>query len=318
MRKNPKELLLIITAMSGYLEYGDASSLFKSISNRNRVIKECKNANYIAISSSKGLRTIHLRSDGKKYVREHYPEVSVYEYYTGDLDAKKRRCVIGKALCHMALMEIPVGEQNEGCYFKLKMDGAGTDRGYRTGRMVGIYSTPYTDYMTYQLAEAGIRWNDRREASQAALIHAKRKKEVGMLVLAKGMSALAEILENTDLTEAEKMYRRSKGTLRVHLGDNNMPFYYIPVTDVQTATLELKILGDMEIRNLLESTFGQEGENVLIPINVRKLYGLYKEPHPKVVYVLESHEEYVRGLLERHQVIGIPVDGLRDAITKEE
>ena len=114
------------------------------------------------------------------------------------------------------------------------------------------------------------------------------------------------------------MYRRSKGTLRIYLGDNTMPVYYIPVTDAQIAALELKILGDTEIRNLLETTFGQEGENVLIPLNVRKLYGLFKEPHPRVVYVLEPHEEYVRGLLEKHQVIGIPVDGLWDAITKEE
>ena len=218
----------------------------------------------------------------------------------------------------MVQMGIVIGEQKEGCYFKLKMDGAGEDRGYRTGRMVGIYSTPDTDYMTYQLSDAGIRWNDRREASQAALIQAKRKKDVAMLILAEGKNALKEILHNTELTEAEKAYRRSRGTLRIHLSGSQMSVYFVHLELMEAAALEMKLLGDDDTKIILESVFGREQESALIPIDVRKLYGLYKDAGRKTVYVLEQYEEFIDTLLPQHEIIGVPVDGLLDVLQKEE
>ena len=157
MNKRPKDLLLIITAMAGYVAYEDASKLFQSISNRNRVIGELKKAGYISVISAKGLRTINLLKPAREYVRNRYPDLLIYEHYTGDFETKKRRCIVGKLLVHLSLMGISITDKERDCCFILKMDGAGSDRGYRMGRMVGIYSTPDMAYMTYQLGDQGIR-----------------------------------------------------------------------------------------------------------------------------------------------------------------
>ena len=317
MNKRPKELLLIITAMAGYLAYEDAGRLFQSISNRNRVIRELKEAGYISVISSKGLRTINLLKPAREHVRNWYPDLLIYEHYTGDLETKKRRCTVGKLLTNMSLMGISITKKDKDSLFLLKMDGAGSDRGYRNGRMVGIYSTPDMAYMTYQLGSQGIRWNDRREMSQATLTYAKLKKETGMLIVSDTLEVLLEILQNTDLPEREKRIRNSAGTQRIHLSGHQLPVYFVCTENINAASLEMKILADLQTQEMFQSIFGSLGESVLIPFDLRKLYGLWKETIRQTVYVQECYEEYVSKLLPAHQVIGVPAEGIAGVLRGE-
>lgn len=312
MERIPKDTLLLITGYAGYIEYKDAGRLFSSISNRNRVVKQLKDQQLIRVKQLDGVRMVLLTRDGREYVKEAYPWVTVYDSYSGMPAGRRRRCVIAKTLVNLVLLGVDIGPEGAANSFR-PGKAVSEDRMNRLGRMCGLYIAQDCDYFVYTLADAAIHWDDGREMRQMILTEQKRKRRIGMLICMDQAGTIREILENSVLSQKEKRQRTASNNMRFYIPDYfRAGAYLIPMDDMETAKFSLELVCDPTKREALKDTL-EDGEDsiCLIPLNASRLMGLYYSRLRKTVYVDEAYASCIAALFPGHEVIGIDIPALR-------
>ena len=87
--------------------------------------------------------------------------------------------------------------------------------------------------------------------------------------------------------------------------------FFVGTEDFETAKLEMDLLADQQWMEIFQTVFGSHGESVLIPLDARKLYGVWKCKSTKTVYVQEGYASYIRNLCPWHEVVGVPLEGMQ-------